>query len=208
MASAKLFDFSGDLKGTVDLPAALFDGAVSRGALYDAIRMYRANRRSGCAKAKQRGEVRYSTAKPYRQKGTGRARAGMRSSPIWRGGGVVFGPHPRDYRYAIPKKMKRLALTSALADKGRGEAVVVVENVSMDAPKTKRVSEFLAVAGLGGKRVLFVADAFDDNVYRSVRNIPGVEFIIGRNINAYEILKADVLLITKEALSSLEEVFA
>lgn len=208
MASAKLFDFSGDLKGKVDLPASLFEGAVNRGVLYDAVRMYLANRRSGSAKVKPRAEVRYGTAKPYRQKGTGRARAGMRSSPIWRGGGVVFGPHVRDYRYAVPKKVKRLALKSALADKGSSDGVVVVEGVSMEGPKTKRFSEFLSVAGLRGKRVLFVADAFDENIYKSMRNVPGVEFIVSRNMNAYEVLKAEILLVTKEALSSLEEVFA
>ncbi len=208
MAKAKLFDFDGDLKGKVDLPASLFDGTVNRGILYDVVRMYLANRRSGSAKAKGRSEVSYGTAKPHRQKGTGRARAGRRSSPIWRGGGVVFGPHKRDYRYAVPKKVKRLALKSALADKGRSDGVVVVEGVSMEEPKTKRFSEFLGVAGLGGKRILFVSDTFDSNVFKSVKNIPGVEFIVGRNMNAYEVLKAEILLVKKEALPSLEEVFA
>jgi large subunit ribosomal protein L4 len=208
MAKANVFDFSGDHKGKVDLPASVFEGAVNRGILYDAVRMYRANRRTGSAKVKPRGEVNYSTAKPYRQKGTGRARAGMRSSPIWRGGGVVFGPHQRDYRYALPKKMKRLALKSALADKGRNDGVVIVEGVSMEEPKTKRFSEFLGIAGLEGKRILFVSDTFDANVFKSMRNIPGIEFVVGRNLNAYEVLKADILLVKKEALPSLEEVFA
>lgn len=208
MAKAKLFDFDGDLKGKIDLPASLFDGTVNRGILYDAVRMYLANRRSGSAKVQGRSEVSYGTAKPHRQKGTGRARAGRRSSPIWRGGGVVFGPHKRDYRYAVPKKVKRLALKSALADKGRSDGVVVVEGVSMEEPKTKRFSEFLGVAGLRGKRILFVSDAFDSNVFKSMKNIPGVEFIVGRNMNAYEVLKAEILLVKKEALPSLEEVFA
>jgi large subunit ribosomal protein L4 len=208
MASAKLIDFQGDLKGEVDLPSALFDGVVNKAVLYDAVRMYLANRRSGTAKVQGRSEVTFSKRKPYRQKGTGRARAGKRSSPIWRGGGVVFGPHHRDYRIAIPKKMKRLALKSALTDKGRGEGVVVVEGVSMEEPKTKRVSDFLSVAGLGDKKVLFVVDSYNENIFKSTRNIPGVELMISRNINAYEVLRADVLLLTKEALSSLEEVFA
>ena len=208
MASARLYDFKGDLKGNLDLPASLFDGAVNRPILYDAIRMYLANRRAGTAKTKERGEVNFSKRKPWRQKGTGRARSGKRSSPIWRGGGVVFGPHPRDYRYAIPKKMKRLALRSALSDKGQSEGVVVVEGVAMEAPKTKTFSDFLRAAGLGGQKVLFVVDQFDENVFKSARNVPGVEFALSRNINAYEILKADVLLLTKEALSTLEEVFS
>ncbi len=207
MATARLYDFSGDLKGSVDLPSYLFEAEVKNAVLYDAIRMYLANRRSGTAKTKGRSEVLFSKRKPYRQKGIGRARAGKRSSPIWRGGGVVFGPHPRDYRFSIPKKVKRLALRSALSDKGRADGVIVVENARMDEPKTKRFAEFLQVSGLGGKRVLFVADAFDDNLYRSVRNIPGIAFIVSRNINAYEILRSDVVLFTRKALSSLEEVF-
>ena len=208
MASAKLYDFNGDLKGTVDLPSGAFEGAVNKPVLYDAIRMYLANRRRGTAKTKERGEVNYGTRKPYRQKGTGRARAGRRSSPIWKGGGTVFGPHNRDYRYAIPKKMKRLALRSALVDKGGSEAVVVVEGVQMEEPKTKRFSEFIGGAGLVGKKVLFVAGSFDENVYKSMRNLPGVEFMLSRDMNAYEVLRADVLLFTKEALASLEEVFS
>ncbi|MCK4349304.1 MAG: 50S ribosomal protein L4 [Candidatus Krumholzibacteria bacterium] len=209
MASARLFDFKGDLKGQVDLPVSLFESVVNRAVLYDAVRMYLANRRSGTAKTKGRSEVIFSNRKPHRQKGTGRARAGRRSSPIWRGGGVVFGPHQRDYRIAIPKKMKRLALKSALTDKSQCEDVVVVEGVSMEAPKTKRFSEFLHTAGLGDNRkILFVMDSYDENIFKSMRNIPGVEFMVSRNINAYEILRADVLLFTKEALSSLEEVFS
>ncbi len=207
MSSAKLFDFSGELKGKVDLPETLFGGEVNRSVLYDAVRMYLANRRSGTAKTKERGEIRFSTVKPYRQKGTGRARAGRRSSPIWRGGGIVFGPHPRDYSYSVPKKVKRLALKSALADKTISDGVAVVEGIAMDSPKTRRFSQFLRIAGMKGKKVLFVMDSFDENVYKSMRNIHGAEFILGRNLNAYDVLKTDVLLITKEALSSLEEVF-
>jgi large subunit ribosomal protein L4 len=208
MASARLFDFKGDLKGQVDLPASLFESVVNRAVLYDAVRMYLANRRVGTAKTKGRSEVAFSKRKPYRQKGTGRARAGKRSSPIWRGGGVVFGPHLRDYRISIPKKMKRLALKSALTDKSLGEDIVVVEGVSMEEPKTKLINDFLRTAGLGDRKVLFVVDNYDENIFKSMRNIPGVEFILSRNINAYEVLRADVLLFTKEALASLEEVFS
>ncbi len=207
MASARLYDFSGDMKGKVELPASLFDCVVNRPVLYDVIRMYLANRRSGTAKTKPRGEVNYGTRKPYRQKGTGRARAGRRSSPIWRGGGVVFGPHPRSYRYDVPKKVKRLALKSALTDKGKGDGVVIVEGAAMEEPKTKRFVEFLQVAGLKGKRVLFVMDTFDDNIYRSMRNIQGVGLMLSRNMNAYEVLRAETLIFTREALLSLEEVF-
>ncbi len=207
MASAKLYDFSGDYKGTVELPASLFDVEVNRWAMYEAVRQYLANRRSGSAKTKERGEVSYSNRKPYRQKGTGRARAGRRSSPIWRGGGVVFGPKVRDYRISIPKKVKRLALKSALADKGQSDSVVVVEGVAMEEPKTKRFAEFLQASGLYDKKVLFVTDVFNENVYKSVRNIPKVGFTLCRNINTYEVINAEVVMFTKEALNALEEVF-
>jgi len=208
MASAKLYDFSGALKGTVELPEALFGAPVNKAVLYDSVRQFLANQRRGTSKAKGRSDVSYSTKKPYKQKGTGRARAGMRSSPIWRHGGVVFGPHPRDYHYTIPRKMKRTALLSALSDKGVRESVVLVEGMALEKPKTKPFASFLQAAGLAGKRVLFVTDAWNDAVYRSMRNIPGVEVIVSRNMNAYGVLRADVLLITKEGLSSLEGVFA
>jgi large subunit ribosomal protein L4 len=208
MASANLYDFNGNLKGKMDLPESLFGGPVNRSVLYDAVRMYEANRRIGSAKAKERGEVSASTIKPYRQKGTGRARAGMRSSPIWRGGGVVFPPKPRDYGWTLPKKVKRLALKSALADKSGDESVVVVESVSMEEPKTKVFSGFLKAAGMSGRKVLFISAAFDDNIFRSARNLKGVEFMLASDMNALEILKADMLLFTKDALAKIEEVFA
>jgi large subunit ribosomal protein L4 len=208
MVSAKLYDFSGNLKGTVELPETLFGAPVNKAVLYESVKQYLANQRSGTAKAKGRSEVSYSTKKPYKQKGTGRARAGMRSSPIWRHGGVVFGPHPRDYRYTVPRKTKRLALVSALSDKGQSESVILVEGVAFDKPKTKPFASFLKAAGLGGKRVLFVTEAWNDAVYRSMRNIPGVEIAVSRNVNAYGVLRAEVLLLTREGLSSLEGVFA
>lgn len=208
MANAKLYDFNGTSKGTMELPSAFFDQPVNSGVLYDSVKQFLANQRRGTAKAKTRSEVSYSTKKPWRQKGTGRARAGMRSSPVWRHGGVVFGPHPRDYRYTIPRKVKRRALASALSDKGRGDVVFVVEGIALERPQTKPFASFLRAAGLGGKRVLFVVDSWNDAVFRSARNIPGVEMTLGRNLNAYGILRAEVLLFTKEGLSSLEGVFA
>jgi large subunit ribosomal protein L4 len=208
MASANLYDFNGDLKGKVDLPEALFGGPVNRSVLYDAVRMYEANRRTGSANAKERGEISYSNAKPYRQKGTGRARAGRRSSPVWRGGGVVFPPKPKEYGWTMPKKARRLALKSALADKGGADGVVVVDGVSMEAPKTKVFNTFLEAAGLSGRKVLFVSDSFDENVFRSARNLKGVEFILASDMNALVILKADTILFTKDALAKAEEVFA
>jgi large subunit ribosomal protein L4 len=207
MARAKVYDFKGDFKGSMDLPDDLFSTPVNKAVLYDAVRMYQANRRSGSAKAKGRSEVNYSGSKPYRQKGTGRARSGTRRSPIWRGGGVTFGPKPRNYRYSINKKMKRTALLSALSDKSNSENIVVVEDISIDTPKTKTFVDFLKASGLEGKRVLFVSDTFDDNTYRSMRNIAGVDFILARSLNAYEILRTETLLFTRKAIDSLQEVF-
>jgi large subunit ribosomal protein L4 len=208
MASARLYDFSGDVKGKVDLPVSLFDAPVNRHVLYEVVHMYLANRRAGTANTKLRSEVRFSKRKPYRQKGTGRARAGKRSSPLWRGGGTVFGPRPRDYRYSVPRKVKRAALKAALTDKGREEDIVIVEGVAVDEPKTKRFADFFLAAGLGGKRILFLSNEYDENVYKSTRNLPGVEYNLSRNLNAYDVLRADALVITKEALATLEEVFA
>lgn len=207
MARAKLYDFKGDFKGNMDLPDELFSTPVNQAVLYDAVRMYQANRRSGTAKAKGRSEVNYSGAKPYRQKGTGRARAGTRKSPIWRGGGVTFGPHPRSYKYSIPKKMKKTALLSALSDKSNSESVVVVEGISIDTPKTRNFVDFLKAAGLQDRKVLFIDDTFDDDTYRSMRNIAGVDFILVRSLNAYEILRTETLLFTRKAIESLQEVF-
>lgn len=207
MAKAKIYDFEGNYKGSVELPAALFDQPVNKAVLYESVKQFLANQRRGTAKAKERGELSYSTKKPWRQKGTGRARAGMRSSPIWRHGGTVFGPRPRDYGYSLPRNVKRLALISALSDKGQSDSVVVVDGVAVEKPKTKLFASFMRAAGLDGKRVLFVDDSWDDAVYRSLRNIPGVEMILGRNLNAYGVLRADVLLFTREALSALEGVF-
>jgi large subunit ribosomal protein L4 len=208
MASAKLYDFNGELKGNIDLPADLFDGEVNKGVLYDAIRAYMANSRNGNAHTKTRGEVNFTKKKPYKQKGTGRARAGKRSSGIWRGGGTIFGPRNRDYSVSIPRKFKRAALKSALADKGRDEGVVVVENFRMEKPETKVFASFLRLAGIDRKKVLLAVDAYDENIYKSVRNVPGVKFMVGKDLNAYEILNAEILLLTRETVSSLEEVFA
>jgi len=207
MASAKVYNFNGESKGEIGLPESLFGANVDSSVLYDVVRAYMANKRSGTAQAKSRGEVNFSKAKPYKQKGTGRARAGKKSSPIWKGGGVVFGPRKRDYRINVPRKMRRIALKNVLTDKCNEDCVVVLENFTMEEPKTKDFAKFLESAGLSGKKILFATDGFDENIFKSVRNIAGVEFSLGRNINAYDILRADILLLTQDSLSSLEEVF-
>ena len=136
MATAKLYSGTGEAKGSVDLPAALFGQPVHKQVLYEAVRNYLANKRQGTHDTKTRAEVKASTAKLYRQKGTGRARAGSAGSPTRVGGGVAFGPHPRDYSYTLPRKIKRRALMSALSDRADNERVLVIEELAMDAPKT------------------------------------------------------------------------
>ncbi|MBD3425314.1 MAG: 50S ribosomal protein L4 [Candidatus Latescibacteria bacterium] len=208
MANAKVYDFKGGAAGEVALPAGLFECEVNRDVLYEVVRAYLANQRSGTASVKGRSDVNFSKKKPYRQKGTGRARAGARSSPIWRKGGVAFGPRPRDYRINVPRKMKRKALKSALSDKGYENSVVVVKNLGMEEPRTRVFTEFLKSAELEGRKILLAVDKYDENIYKSVRNIPGIKYILGRNLNAYDILNAEVLMLTDQTVTSLEEVFA
>ncbi len=207
MATAKLYSDKGSEKGMVDLPASLFEQPVRKQALYDAVRNYMANKRQGTHDTLTRAEVRYSTAKLYRQKGTGRARAGSAGSPTRIGGGVAFGPHPRDYSYSMPKKLKRVALKSALSDRANHERVMVVEDFSMDTPKTKTMASMLGEMSLEGRHTLLVLPAGNDNIFRSARNIKGVRVLRSDELNAYTILWADNLVFTQKALSGAEEVF-
>ncbi len=207
MATAKLYSENGQEKGTVDLPASLFEQPVRRQALYDAVRNYLANQRQGTHDTQTRAEVSYSTAKLYRQKGTGRARAGSAGSPTRVGGGVAFGPHPRDYSYTLPQKIKRAALKSALSDRASNERITVLEDFVMDAPKTSRMATLLSGLPLEGRHTLVVLDREDDAIYRSTRNLHGVRVLRSHELNAYTILWADNLVFTQKALSGVEEVF-
>ena len=207
MATAKLYSENGQEKGTVDLPASLFEQPVRRQALYDAVRNYLANQRQGTHDTQTRAEVSYSTAKLYRQKGTGRARAGSAGSPTRVGGGVAFGPHPRDYSYTLPQKIKRAALKSALSDRASNERITVLEDFVMDAPKTSRMATLLNGLPLEGRHTLVVLDREDDAIYRSTRNLHGVRVLRSHELNAYTILWADNLVFTQKALSGVEEVF-
>ena len=207
MATAKLYSGTGEAKGSVDLPAALFGQPVHKQALYEAVRNYLANKRQGTHDTKTRAEVKASTAKLYRQKGTGRARAGSAGSPTRVGGGVAFGPHPRDYSYTLPRKIKRRALMSALSDRADNERVLVIEELAMDAPKTQAMAAILKAMELEGRHTLLVLEPEGDNVYRSARNIKGVRVLRSNELNAYTILWADNLVFTQKALSGAEEVF-
>lgn len=207
MATAKLYNGAGQDKGTVELPASLFEQPVHKQALYEAVRNYLANQRLGTHDTQTRAEVRGSGAKLFRQKGTGRARAGAAASPTRIGGGVAFGPHPRDYSYKLPRKIKRVALKSALSDRANNDRVKVVEEIALDAPKTKAIAALFAAMELEGRHTLLVLAPGGDSVYRSARNLKGVRVIRADELNAYNILWADNLVFTQTALSGAEEVF-
>jgi large subunit ribosomal protein L4 len=172
-------------------------------AVKDAVVYYLANKRQGNAKAKDRSEVNFTTRKPWAQKGTGRARSGTASSPIWRKGGVVFGPKPRDYSIDLPKKVRKLALMSILGDKLRKNEIILVDSIDVDKPKTKKIFEFLKKLESGSKPLLVTKDN-NRNVYLSVRNIPGVGFSRAIDLNTYEVAAHGKLVVEKEAWSLLE----
>ncbi len=207
MATANLYNRSGETVGKVDLPDSLFAQEVHKQALYEAVRCYLANQRQGTHDTKTRGEVCKSSRKLYRQKGTGRARADSAKSPLRVGGGTVFGPHPRDYGYKLPKKVKRLALCSALSDRAANERVAVVEDFAMEKPRTAELAKLLKGIATEGRHTLVVLPDSGGNVFKSLRNIQGVRVMRHADLNTYTILWADNLVFTKGSLSGAEEVF-
>ena len=207
MATAKLYNGAGEATGTMDLPASLFAQPVHRQALYEAVRNYLANQRQGTHDTQTRAEVRYSGAKLYRQKGTGRARAGSAGSPTRVGGGVAFGPHPRDYSYTLPRKIKRIAIRSALSDRAGAERINVIQDLEMEQPKTATLAAMLKNMDRPGRHTLLVLPAGGNTVYKSARNIKGVRVLRSHELNAYTVLWADNLVFTEKALSGAEEVF-
>jgi large subunit ribosomal protein L4 len=197
MTTANLYSETGQAKGTIELPASLFGQPVHEQALHDAVRSYLANQRQGTHDTKTRAEVNYSSAKLYRQKGTGRARAGSAQSPTRVGGGTAFGPHPRSYSSALPRKVKRLALTSALSDRAAHERVHVVEDPSLTEPKTATVARLLQTMALPEGRHTLVVLPADQNVL----------FKSSHELNAYTVLWADNVVFTQKALAGAQEVF-
>lgn len=206
MATAKYYAENGTERGTTDLPAHLFDCEVNDPVIHQAVVAYLANQRHGASSSKGRSEVRGGGKKPFRQKGTGRARQGTSRSPILRGGGVVFGPHPRDYRQALPKKIKRLALRSSLSSRAKEGVVIVVDDVNYKVPKTSKFAEFLKNLGREGK-CLFVMDKPNPAVAKSARNIPGVKVVLASMLTTYDVVWADNVILTQSALKVMEEVF-
>ena len=207
MPQTTLFRKTGEEAGTVDLPDALFAAPVNAAVLHQAVVAQLAGRRLGTHATKTRGMVSGGGHKPYRQKGTGRARQGSRRAPHYAGGGVVFGPHPRSYEQRLPRRMKRLALRGALTSKFGDGAVKVVEDLAMDAIKTRELVGYLDALTATG-RVLVVAPARDERLVLSARNLPEVSVILADSLNVVDVLNADCLLITQPALSTMSEVYA
>jgi large subunit ribosomal protein L4 len=194
---------------SVDLAAGVFGlDNPSDHAIYQDVRLILANRRQGTHKAKERADVSGSNKKPYRQKGTGNARAGHKRSPLRRHGGTVFGPRPRNYSFKLNKKFRTIARKSALTYKAREEGIVVVENFDFEAPKTQEFVAILNKFELAGSRVLLVLSEESRNIYLSGRNIPKMEVIMASDLNTYDILNADKLLIQEGAIDIINEHFA
>lgn len=207
MPKATVFNMSGEKVGEVELSEAIFGIEPNESVVHDAVKNHLANRRQGTQSALTKGEVSYTTKKPWRQKGTGRARAGYAGSPVWRHGGVAFAPKPRDYSYVLNKKVKRLALKSVLSAKAADGEIIVIEDLKVDGIKTKTFKSFLDKVDAQGK-ALVVTKEVDDMVIKSARNIPGVKTTIATVLSPYEVLNTSKLVVDKAALEKIEEVYA
>ena len=207
MPQAILYDRTGKNVGSVELSDSLFAAPVNAAVLHQVVTAQLAGRRTGTADTKTRGQVRGGGKKPYRQKGTGRARQGTKTAPHYRGGGVVFGPHPRSYEQRLPRKMKRLALRGALTAKLGDEAIKVIDTFALEAIKTRDLAAVLGALEARG-RILVVAPGRDERLELSARNLPTVEIILADSLNVVDLLKADIVLIEQPALARMEEVYA
>lgn len=207
MPKVALYDITGSQVGDIQLSDDIFGVEVNTHVMYEAVKNYLANQRQGTQSAKLRGEVRGGGRKPWRQKGTGRARQGSIRAPQWKGGGVVFAPKPRDYSYKIPKKVKRLALKSALTSKVQDQEMIVVDRIVLEQPKTKEMIKVLTNLK-ASKKTLIVLPERDEAVLRAAANIEGVKTAYVNTINVYDILNCDSFIITKDAVNKVEEVYA
>jgi len=202
MAVLKVFNKEGKETGKVDLPEAIFSGGINQRILHQAMVMYQASLRQGTASTKERADVSGGGKKPYRQKGTGRARAGSSRSPLWRGGGVTFGPHPRDFGYTIPTKMKRRALSESLKSKFQSQGLVCIDDFKDKIAKTKEFAKILAALKIKGK-VLGLLDGSDASARLAGRNIAGLQIVRAGDVNAYDVIRNKSLLLTRTALTKL-----
>jgi large subunit ribosomal protein L4 len=197
---AKLYQQDGTIKGEVDLPDAVFAVEVKEHVLFQVIKGYRANARQGTSKTKGRSEVSGGGKKPWRQKGTGRARAGSNTSPIWVRGGKAHGPDPRDYSTHIPKPMRKAALFSALSSRAKDEKIIVVDQITIDPPKTKVMAQFLGALAVAEKRNLLVVDPKAKNLYIAGRNVKNLDVKPLPELNAFDVLQNENIIFSGEAL--------
>ncbi len=207
MLKTNVYDMSGKLVGEIELSEAVFGIEPNESVVHDVVKNHLANKRQGTQSALTRAEVSGGGRKPWRQKGTGRARQGSTRAPQWTHGGIVFAPKPRSYSYSLNKKAKRLALKSALSAKVAETNLVVIDSIKMDAPKTAQFAAFLKAVGCDCK-TLVVTAAADQNVVKSGRNIPGCEVTFANLLNVYDIVNAQKLVVDQAALAKIEEVFA
>ena len=205
--SVTVTNIDGSPGSTIDLPEKIFDQEPNKAVVHSFVVAYLANQRQGNASTKGRSEVRGGGSKPWRQKGTGRARAGTIRSPLWPGGGIIFGPKPRDFRKKVLKKQRRVAVKSVFSDKARNDRIRILEHLELPDHKTKSFIDLLETLELNGKKVLFLDEGKNLNPYRASRNIPGIKVCRARLANAYDILNAEYLVITRTGLKEIEEVF-
>ncbi|MGB7054439.1 MAG: 50S ribosomal protein L4 [bacterium] len=201
----KLFDKLGKESGTIELTESLFSQKTSEPLLWETVNVILSNRRKGLANTKNKAEVRGGGKKPWRQKGIGWARAGSTRSPLWKGGGVTFGPKPRDYTVSMPKKKKVKALLASLGARAQENKILVIEELVLDTPKTKNFAEILKSIDLSKTKTLVAVAEMDKNLLLASRNMPNVDLKRSADINCYDVLNAECLLITKKGLKKLEQ---
>ena len=205
MPTVSVFSMNGEQVGEMELNDKVFGEKLHASVIHEVAVSQMANARVGTASTKGRGEVRGGGRKPWRQKGTGRARVGSIRSPLWRGGGVVFGPKPRDYGYALPRKVRRLALRSALSEKVAQNNLIVLESLEFEKPKTKQMVEVLKAFNADKKAVIVTKDV-DENIIKSARNIPGVMSRTSDNISVLDLVTHNKVMITRDAVVRIQEV--
>ena len=207
MPKVNVYNMQGEQVEEIELSETIFGIEVNEHVVYEVVKNQLANKRQGTQSAKTRAEVRGGGKKPWRQKGTGRARAGSTNSPIFTGGGVVFAPKPRDYSYKVPKKIRRLAMKSVLTSKVIENEIIVIDEFILDSPKTKDMVNILSKLSADRKALIVTLNP-ESNVIKSAKNIPNVQTTVVNNMNVYDILKYNSLIITKEAVKKVEEVYA
>lgn len=207
MVEVNVHTIDGKKIGEIELNNDLFDAKINKHVVHQIVKRYLAGKRRGTASTKNRSEVSGGGKKPWKQKGTGRARAGSIRSPLWVGGGVIFGPENRDYSYPIPKKMRMVALKSILSDKAKNNNIIVLDNLELKEGKTKEIINIFNNLNLDGNKVLIVIDKEDDLIKRAVSNLEGAMVITANKINAYELINYKKIIVTKDALKVIEEVF-